>query len=235
MNATSRSTNARPCARAANSIRATLAFECPPFLDQMECQPKWLPKNHRFWIARCRRYRRSMQTESRTIQRRRHVISMATSTIWPDSQRWHGKLKQYISFSIQFYAYAKLFPPNLPISLCSTLQRPFKNHLPPTGKAIPPPKISDTYQSKASLTSPKPAPLNGSNGPNGPNGTISPPPPPMTVQVPLPNVPVSQPSLSESPPLPPPPIIPNEPQTQSQTQTSNNNPNDESNYAVTEL
>lgn len=116
-----------------------------------------------------------------------------------------------------------------PYFLCSTLQRPFKNHLPPTGKAIPPPKISDTYQSKASLTSPKPVQLNGSNG------TISPPPPPMNLQAPLPTVPISQPTLSESPPLPPPPIIPNEPQSQSQTQTTNNNPNDESNYAVTEL
>lgn len=108
---------------------------------------------------------------------------------------------------------------------CRTLQRPFK-HLPPTGKAIPPPKISDTYQSKASLTASKAIPINGSaiNGNLADNNSniknLLPPP--------------------SSPPLPPPPItkqhenisdaaLPAPPPSSNITQ------NDESNYAVTEL
>lgn len=96
------------------------------------------------------------------------------------------------------------------IYLNRTLQRPFKN-LPPTGKAIPPPKISDPlYQSKAAMAKQASAGNVGTNATNGttaaqqsnaqqqqsqPQQTAAPPPP-------------------SSPPLPPPPeqatqIIPN--------------------------
>lgn len=126
---------------------------------------------------------------------------------------------------------------NFILKCCRTLQRPFKNHLPPTGKAIPPPKISDTYQSKASLASPKPLPTIS----NGTHGSTSPPPPPLVAQ-PAMIIPPNQSSLSSSPPLPPPPIaqqIQNPLQANVPTSTlpapPPNNPNDESNYAVTEL
>lgn len=92
----------------------------------------------------------------------------------------------------------------------STLQRPFKN-LPPTGKAIPPPKIADSlYQSKAALTKQPPptttTAVNPTNGITQTNAQQS----QLTQQPP------------SSPPLPPPPE-----QTQNLPAPSD--------YAVTEL
>lgn len=101
----------------------------------------------------------------------------------------------------------------------STLQRPFKN-LPPTGKAIPPPKISDSlYQSKASIQAaaakvPASQP-NQISHPIPTNGL-------STFSSPQPKTEKLQPP--SSPPLPPPPE-------QAQTLTSST-PSD---YAMTEL
>lgn len=105
------------------------------------------------------------------------------------------------------------------------MQRPFKN-LPPTGKAIPPPKISDTYQSKASLAAqaagakpPLTTAPNTVNNPISTNGA-----PPQSAAQTHTTASNQLPVAPGSPPLPPPP----EPVASS--------PNDlESNYAVTEL
>lgn len=94
----------------------------------------------------------------------------------------------------------------------STLQRPFKN-LPPTGKAIPPPKISDSlYQSKAALMKQQASNTNASA--NSTNGTAT-----AAQQL---NAQQSQNAPPSSPPLPPPPE-----QTQNLPAPSD--------YAVTEL
>lgn len=96
-----------------------------------------------------------------------------------------------------------VYPWNI-LSQNSTLQRPFKN-LPPTGKAIPPPKISDSlYQSKAALM--KQASITNSNPTNGtannaahqqqqkqqsqnapPSSPPLPPPPEQTQNLPAPS------------------------------------------------
>lgn len=101
--------------------------------------------------------------------------------------------------------------------ILSTLQRPFKN-LPPTGKAIPPPKISDSqYQSKAQLQAvqaKQPATIaNTSSIPT--NGVST-----FTAAHPANMEKLKAPS---SPPLPPPP---------EQAQNPASMPSD---YAVTEL
>lgn len=97
------------------------------------------------------------------------------------------------------------------------MQRPFKN-LPPTGKAIPPPKISDSqYQSKASLQASvaKPPAISANATAIPTNGVST-----FTSAKPI----VEKIQAPSSPPLPPPPE-------QAQNLTSST-PSD---YAVTEL
>ncbi|XP_055296973.1 protein tweety isoform X2 [Sitodiplosis mosellana] len=85
-------------------------------------------------------------------------------------------------------------PPLNQPTMTRTLQRPFKN-LPPTGKAIPPPKIADSlYQSKAALTKPPIAPSTA----HPTNGTTT-----TTTTLSNSHQPAVQPP--SSPPLPPPP------------------------------
>lgn len=119
-----------------------------------------------------------------------------------------------------------------------TLQRPFKNHLPPTGKAIPPPKISDNYTPKtAPATTASSRPM--TNG----NGTISPPPlataqpqclPPPTLAVTTAGT-ITTTTSSATPLPPPPPSVTTQMQTTQSPVISPSMLADESNYAVTEL
>lgn len=191
-------------------------------------------QNRQFWIVRCRKSQKNIQmavTQTLMPIRACHHNRNSMAMQWPISRRWHGEFE---SISNAFHFGINFCSVFLHV-VNSTLQRPFKN-LPPTGKAIPPPKISDTYQSKASLQKAAAAAA-AANAHNS-----NPPPPPSEIN----STSTFNPTvINASPPLPPMPApmqineslqqaaLPDPPA--SNNTNNNNSANDESNYAVTEL